>query len=168
MALRGVDLMHFLVALFALGVGWNFLFIGGTTLFTEAYRPEEKTTRAGGDGHDRSSATMTITSFSSGALVTTQGWTWLNLGSIVPVALIGAALLWYAAHRRAALRTRPRLARFGALPRAEPATRSKRNSRHSIGPFHIGTRRDSFSRIALGSFMSGLRIQAVQPAGCCV
>ena len=52
--------------------------------------------------------------------------------------------------------------------RAEPATRSKRNKRHSIGPFHIGTRFDSFSRIAPGSFMSGLSTQAVQPAGCCV
>ena len=35
--------------------------------------------------------TMTITSFSSGALVTTQGWTWLNVGSIVPVLLIARA-----------------------------------------------------------------------------
>nr|MBA3253114.1 MFS transporter [Burkholderiaceae bacterium] len=41
-ALSGVDVMQFLVALFLLGVGWNFLFVGGTTLFTEAYRPEEK------------------------------------------------------------------------------------------------------------------------------
>ena len=36
--------MHFVAALLLLGLGWNFLFIGGTTLFTEAYRPEEKTT----------------------------------------------------------------------------------------------------------------------------
>jgi hypothetical protein len=48
--------------------------------------------------------------------------------------------------------------------RAEPATMSKRNSRHSIGPFHIGTRRDSFRRICLGSFRSGVSTQAVQPA----
>jgi hypothetical protein len=41
-ALSGVDLMQFLVALFALGVGWNFLYTGGTTLFTQTYRPEEK------------------------------------------------------------------------------------------------------------------------------
>ncbi len=103
-ALSGVDLMRFLVALFALGVGWNFLFIGGTTLFTKAYRPEERTTaQAGLD--TIIFATMTITSFSSGALVTTQGWTLLNLGSIVPLALIGATLLWYAAQRRAALHT---------------------------------------------------------------
>ncbi|MEQ1686823.1 MAG: MFS transporter [Burkholderiaceae bacterium] len=100
-ALSGVDLMQFLIALAALGVGWNFLFIGGTTLFTEAYRPEEKTTaQAAMDTVIFS--TMTLTSFSSGALVTTQGWTLLNLGSIVPVLLAGAALAWLALLRRAA------------------------------------------------------------------
>jgi hypothetical protein len=50
------------------------------------------------------------------------------------------------------------------LPRAEPATMSKRNSRHSIGPFHIGTRRDSFRRILPGSLRSGVSTWAVQPA----
>ncbi len=48
--------------------------------------------------------------------------------------------------------------------RADPATMSKRNKRHSIGPFHIGTRWLSFSRISEGSFISGLSTQAVQPA----
>lgn len=100
-ALSGVELERFLVALFALGVGWNFLFIGGTSLVTAAYRPEEKTkVQAAMDTTVFS--TMTITSFSSGALVTTQGWTWLNLGSIVPVAICAAALLWFAATRRRA------------------------------------------------------------------
>jgi uncharacterized membrane protein len=51
--------------------------------------------------------TMTITSFSSGALVTTQGWTWLNLGSIVPVLLTAFALARYAVWRRADVRARP-------------------------------------------------------------
>ena len=41
-ALSGVELHHFLLALFLLGVGWNFFFVGGTTLFIETYRPEEK------------------------------------------------------------------------------------------------------------------------------
>ena len=100
-ALSGVDLMQFLIALAALGVGWNFLFIGGTTLFTEAYRPEEKTT-AQAAMDTVIFTTMTLTSFSSGALVTTQGWTLLNLGSIVPVLLAGAALVWLALLRRAA------------------------------------------------------------------
>jgi MFS family permease len=105
-ALNGVDLMHFVLALLALGVGWNFLFVGGTTLFTQVYRPEEKTT-AQAAMDTIVFGTTTITSFSSGALITTQGWGLLNLGSIAPLALIGASLLWYAAHRRAALRARP-------------------------------------------------------------
>jgi hypothetical protein len=37
---------------------------------------------------------MAFTSFASGALVTTQGWTWLNYGSLVPVALTALALMW--------------------------------------------------------------------------
>ena len=100
-ALSGVELMQFLIALVALGVGWNFLYIGGTTLFTEAYRPEEKTTaQAAMDTVVFS--TMTVTSFSSGALVTTSGWTLLNIGSIVPVVLTASALLWLASQRRGA------------------------------------------------------------------
>ncbi|KQW39003.1 MFS transporter [Rhizobacter sp. Root404] len=100
-ALAGVDLMHFTVALLTLGVGWNFLFIGGTTLFTQAYRPEEKTT-AQAAMDTLIFTTMTLTSFSSGALVTTSGWTLLNLGSIVPVAIAGLAIAWLALQRRGA------------------------------------------------------------------
>jgi MFS family permease len=98
-ALTGIEVAHFLVALLTLGVGWNFLFIGGTALVTTAYRPEEKT-RAQAAMDTTIFTTMSVTSFSSGALVTTQGWTWINFGSIVPVALIAAALLWFAARRR--------------------------------------------------------------------
>ena len=92
-ALSGTDLSQFVIALFFLGVGWNFLFTGSTTLSMTAWRPEEK---------DRAQAainfcvfgTMAITSFASGALVTTHGWDWLNYGSLVPVALTALALLW--------------------------------------------------------------------------
>jgi MFS family permease len=100
-ALSGVELERFLVALFALGVGWNFLFIGGTSLLTGAYRPEEKT-KAQAAMDTTIFSTMTLTSFSSGALVTTEGWTWLNLGSILPVAICAGALVWFAAVRRRA------------------------------------------------------------------
>ena len=100
-ALSGVELMQFLIALMALGVGWNFIYISGTTLFTEAYRPEEKTTaQAAMDTVVFS--TMALTSFSSGALVTTSGWTLLNMGSLVPVVLTAFALLWLALQRRGA------------------------------------------------------------------
>jgi hypothetical protein len=43
---------------------------------------------------------MALTSFASGALVTTQGWTLLNVGSLVPVALTGAALVWLTLRQR--------------------------------------------------------------------
>jgi MFS family permease len=100
-ALTGVDLHQFLIALFLLGVGWNFLFTGSTTLSLQAYRPEEKD-RAQAAINFFVFATMAVTSFASGALVTTQGWALLNLGSLIPVALTGMALLWLAVVRRRA------------------------------------------------------------------
>ncbi len=100
-ALSGVELMEFLVALFALGVGWNFLYTGGTTLFTQCYRPEEKN-RAQGVMDSCVFSTMAFSSFASGALITTQGWRWLNLGSLIPIVMVMAALLWLAAQRRRA------------------------------------------------------------------
>jgi predicted MFS family arabinose efflux permease len=94
-ALSGQDVMHFLGALLVLGVGWNFLFIGGSTLATRAWRPEEKT--QGQAALDFCVyATMTITSFASGALVTVGGWTLMNVGALLPLALLGAALGWLA------------------------------------------------------------------------
>ena len=102
-ALSGVDLHQFLIALFVLGVGWNFLFTGSTTLALQAYRPEEKD-RAQAAINFAVFAVMALTSFASGALVTTQGWQWLNLGSLLPVALTGLALLWLALRRQAATR----------------------------------------------------------------
>jgi len=98
-ALSGVELMHFLVALFTLGLGWNFLYIGGTTLLTAVYRPEEKN-KVQGAMDTCVYSTMAVTSFSSGALVTTQGWQLLNLGSLVPIAAVSLALLWLALLQR--------------------------------------------------------------------
>ncbi|MEX8492881.1 MFS transporter [Sphaerotilus sp.] len=97
-ALTGVDLHRFLIALFLLGVGWNFLFTGATTLSLQAYAPEEKD-RAQGALNFCVFATLAVTSFASGLLVTTQGWALLNVGSLVPVALAAAALLWMARRR---------------------------------------------------------------------
>jgi MFS family permease len=92
-ALSGVDLHQFLLALFMLGVGWNFLFTGSTTLSMQAYTPQEKN-RAQAAINFCVFATMAVTSFASGALVTTQGWAWLNWGSLLPVTLTGAGLVW--------------------------------------------------------------------------
>jgi MFS family permease len=95
-ALSGVDLHRFLAALLLLGVGWNFLYTGATTLLTTTYRPEEKN-RAQGAMDFWVFSTMAVTSFASGALVTTQGWFLLNLGSLLPLAVVSLALVWLAA-----------------------------------------------------------------------
>lgn len=96
-ALSGTDLSQFIVALFVLGVGWNFVFTGSTTLSLLAYAPEEKD-RAQGAINFFVFATMALTSFASGALVTTQGWTLLNLGSIPAILLMGGALMYLSRH----------------------------------------------------------------------
>jgi len=92
-ALSGVDLHQFLLASFLLGVGWNFLFTGSTTLSMQAYAPPEKD-KAQAAINFCVFATMALTSFASGALVTTQGWTWLNWGSLPPVVITACGLLF--------------------------------------------------------------------------
>jgi MFS family permease len=100
-ALQGIELMNFLAALIALGVGWNFLYVGGSTLLTSTYRPEEKN-KAQGAMDFCVFATMALTSFASGALVTTEGWAWLQRSSLLPIGLVALALLWLAAVQRRA------------------------------------------------------------------
>jgi MFS family permease len=92
-ALSGVEVYQFLISSLILGVGWNFLFTGATSLAMTAYRPEEKD-KAQGIINFFIFATMAITSFSSGALVTTSGWDILNIASLFPVILMGVALIW--------------------------------------------------------------------------
>jgi MFS family permease len=98
-ALSGQDLQQFLIALFLLGVGWNFLFTGSTTLALGTYTPVEKD-RAQGAINFFTFAVLALSSFASGALVTTRGWTLLNYGSLLPVVATGAALVWLALRRR--------------------------------------------------------------------
>ncbi|HEY4373587.1 MAG TPA: MFS transporter [Burkholderiales bacterium] len=100
-ALSGVEVHNFLIALMTLGVGWNFLFIGGTTLLTEAYRPEEKTKTQGANDF-MIFLTMATSSFSSGALVTSKGWEILNYGALPFLVIVSCAILWLARVRRVA------------------------------------------------------------------
>ncbi len=99
-ALSGVHLHQFVAALFLLGVGWNFLFTGSTTLSLSAYSPQERD-RAQGALNFLVFATMAVSSLFSGVLVTTRGWSQLNWGSLLPVAVCAAALVWLAVHQRA-------------------------------------------------------------------
>jgi MFS family permease len=95
-ALAGVSVMHFWWALFLLGVGWNFLFIGGTTLLTETYRPEEKA-KAQGTNDFIVFGVQGLTSLTSGALITRQGWESLNhaaLPALLATLVLVAAYGW--------------------------------------------------------------------------
>ena len=102
-ALSGVEVSQFLLALFLLGLGWNFLFTGSTTLSLQTYTPQEKN-RAQGALNFIVFATLALSSFASGLLVTTRGWALLNYGSLLPVVLTGALLLWLSLQPRGAPR----------------------------------------------------------------
>ncbi|MSO55201.1 MAG: MFS transporter [Rhodospirillales bacterium] len=94
----GTSVAHFCVAMFVIGIGWNFLFVGGTTLLTETYRPEERA-KTQGFNDFLVFATTTVSSFSSGALQHALGWEAVNLGAVVPMIAVLAAAAWLAAHR---------------------------------------------------------------------
>ena len=97
-ALTGIDVAHFWISLVLLGVGWNFMYIGGTTLLTETYRPEEKA-KAQGANDMCIFVMMVISSLTSGMLVTGAGWNKVNLLALPLLAMVGAAALWLALRR---------------------------------------------------------------------
>jgi MFS family permease len=91
--LNGTTLLHFETALVALGIGWNFLYIGATTMLTETYAPSEKA-KAQGLNDTFVFATLTVTSFASGAFVDKFGWQTINFYSIPPVLAVCFGLIW--------------------------------------------------------------------------
>jgi len=102
--LSGQLVRHFWWALVLLGVGWNFMYVGGTTLLTEAYRPAEKA-KTQGANEILVFCTTSTTSFTSGVLVNAAGWTILNYVALPFLAVAAAAAVWLALRRRAAAAT---------------------------------------------------------------
>jgi MFS family permease len=92
-ALSGVALEQFYAALVLLGVGWNFGFIGATTMLTGAYRPEERA-KVQGFNDFLVFGLVAVASFSSGALMDAMGWEAVNLAMAPFLAFAGAALIW--------------------------------------------------------------------------
>ena len=95
-ALAGTAFINFWAALFVLGIGWNFMYVGGAALLTECY------TQAANDF--LVFLTMAVSSLSSGLLLNKAGWHAVNLGSIPFMALSLAATLWLGLRRRKATR----------------------------------------------------------------
>jgi len=93
--LLGQGIFHYWIALTLLGISWNFLFIGGTSLLTETYRPEEQSkTQALNDFSVFT--TVTIASLTAGTLQYQLGWQVVNWGVIPFLFIILLSIVWLA------------------------------------------------------------------------
>jgi MFS family permease len=92
-ALSGVDLHRFYAALVILGVGWNFSFVGATTLLATAHLPAEQA-KVQGLNDFLVFGLVSIASFSSGALLNSEGWNAVQVAVFPGVALGVAVLAW--------------------------------------------------------------------------
>jgi predicted MFS family arabinose efflux permease len=99
--ITGLTVAHFWTALVLLGCGWNLSFIGATTLVTQCHRPHERN-KVQAFNDFLIFGSMALSSFSSGQLLETVGWTAIN-EVILPTIFVAAALLvWLAFRPRAA------------------------------------------------------------------
>ncbi len=102
--LAGIEIINFVLGLLLLGVGWNFMFIGGTTLLTQSYRPSEKAKVQGFNDFCLFTAVATSAAL-SGALHEWLGWQPMNVAALpLLLAVIALAVI-----------------RAGRGPLAEPA-----------------------------------------------
>ena len=104
-ALSGVAVLHFLLAHVLLGVGWNFAYVGGTTLVTEAYRPAEKAKVQGVNDLVIFGASVVL-SFASGWLYEFFGWWGVNIAAVPFLVLASTTIVLFSLARQ----PKPRLA----------------------------------------------------------
>lgn len=99
-ALMGLELWNFWLALVLLGIGWNFGFIGATSMVTDTYRPNEKNKAQG--AHDFILFSLVaLASFMSGWVLNHFGWATLNIVIFPVVAMAVASLVWLLRMERA-------------------------------------------------------------------
>ncbi len=97
--LQGVEIENFFIALVLLGIGWNFGFIGATSMLAGAHKPEERG-RIQGMNDMIVFGGVTLASLASGGLMNCSGgnaqdgWMAVNLAMVPFLALAGAALIW--------------------------------------------------------------------------
>jgi MFS family permease len=102
-AISGYDFLHYISALMLLGLGWNFLYVGGSTLLLETYRPSERAKVQA--FNDFTIVTIVaIGSFSAGALNELFGWRGLNLFALPLLALAAVLILFGAVRTNSQLR----------------------------------------------------------------
>lgn len=88
----GRDLMHYWSGLVLLGLGWNLLFVSGTSLLTTTYRPQERF-RAQAVNEFAVFGTQALASLMAGPAIHLLGWHGLNLAALLPLLLFGSLLL---------------------------------------------------------------------------
>ncbi|MDH5517054.1 MAG: MFS transporter [Gammaproteobacteria bacterium] len=91
--LLGISVWHYWFALLALGIGWNFLFIGATDLLTYTYTDSEKA-RAQAFNDFSVFGAVTLAALTAGYLQHNFGWQTVNLGVLPLIAIILLALVW--------------------------------------------------------------------------
>jgi MFS family permease len=92
--LVGIEIVHFWAANVLLGIGWNFLFIGATSLLTRTYRPEEKG-KAQALNDFLIFGTVAVSAFASGALLSGIGWEMVQIAMIPFVLAAAGVVLWW-------------------------------------------------------------------------
>tara|TARA_R110000824_G_scaffold279180_1_gene467381 strand:+ start:18466 stop:19662 length:1197 start_codon:yes stop_codon:yes gene_type:complete len=97
--LHGASLMHFVTALICLGISWNFLFVGATTMITDTYEAKEKN-KAQALNDFAVFTTVAVASLSAGALQNLYGWKIVNIGVLPLLAIVVVALLWLSRKHR--------------------------------------------------------------------
>jgi MFS family permease len=90
--LLGISHIHFLAALFLLGVGWNFMFISATQMVTQSYQPAEKA-KSQATNEFLVFSMVTISALGAGWLEAKIGWRSLNLASLAPLLITLILLL---------------------------------------------------------------------------
>lgn len=97
--LNGTSLSHFVAALICLGISWNFLFVGATTMITDTYQAREKN-KAQALNDFAVFTTVAMASLSAGALQNQFGWELVNMGVLPLLAIVIIALLWLSKKHR--------------------------------------------------------------------
>jgi len=95
----GIAFINFWLGMALLGIGWNLMFIGGTTLVTKAYRPEEQA-RVQAMNDFLVFSTVAMASFGSGVLQANFGWLAVNLIIPVPMIIVFISMVWFKRHVR--------------------------------------------------------------------
>ena len=99
MAISGESFTHFLLALFLLGVGWNFTFTGGTLLVTEVHTPSERAKVQGMNDFILFTG-LAMTSLLAGVIFHFFGWLWVNLVTVPFILIVLLSAIWLRSIRR--------------------------------------------------------------------